>query len=221
MDVKHIQERLRPLREVQMPAHVRDRVRDAIVRAEVSSRPAIRAGTRKPVWMGGSIGAVAVLMIATGVYLWNSATGHLPGPSGKQTDNMMHAESPAQGLGSSNRTGQKGAGASSQPPLPVGTPANADATSLSGNPSPGSAGNLPANDMGTGNIMIPHAVAWGNRTYVLTSENVSHVGAEIGRYEHFALYAIPGVPETSAIAVHINRNMYLKATAESHRGDTP
>lgn len=194
-----------------MPAHLRDRVRDAIARAEVPSRPANRASTRKPVWMGGSIGAVAVLMIATGVYMWNGAPGHLPGPSGKQTDNMMHAESPTQGLGSSNRPGQMGAG----------TSANADATSLPGNRSPGQAGNLPANGMGTDNIMIPHAVERGNRTYVLTSENVSRVGAEIGRYGHFELYAIPGVPDTSAIAVHINRNMYLKATAQSHRGSAP
>ncbi|MCL6443091.1 MAG: hypothetical protein K6T83_06500 [Alicyclobacillus sp.] len=223
MDLKDIRERLRPLGEVQMPAHLRDRVRDTIARAEVPSRPANRAHMRKPVWMGGSIGAVAVLMIATGVYLWNGAPGHLPGPPGKQTENMMNTPLPKEGSGPSNGPGQKGAGASPQPTSPAGAPSNAEATSLSGNPSSSRAGNLSVNSMETdNNIMIPHTVEWGNRTYVvLTTENVSRVGAEIGRYGHFALYEIPGVPTTSAIAVHINRNMYLKATAESHRGASP
>ncbi|SFU60024.1 hypothetical protein SAMN05421543_104191 [Alicyclobacillus macrosporangiidus] len=69
--------------------------------------------------------------------------------------------------------------------------------------------------------MIPHTVEWGNKTYVLTTENVSRVGAEIGRYGHFALYAISDELTTGAIAVHITRNMYLKATTASQAVASP
>jgi hypothetical protein len=203
-----------------MPAHLRDRVRDAITRAEVPSRPANRANIRKPVWMGGSIGAVAVLMIAIGVYMWGASPGHLPGPPGKQAANVMNAESP-KGLGASNRLGRMGAGASAHLSSPAGASGNTDATSVSGNLSSGQSANVPANGAGTANIMIPYTVEWGDRTYVITGENVFRVGAGIGQYGHFALYAIPGVPTTSAIAVHINGNMYLKARAESHRSTSP